>query len=309
MRRLGAGIPAVLAAAAMALGAAGCGGDDEAEAQQPAGTATAASAAAPDKLRVAVTDLQGLEELQREFGAFAAELEAATGAEIELFPVSDRTAAAAALAGEQVDLVFTGPAEYVVLRSRAGVKPVVAIKRADYRSCIYVPADSEVRELGDLRGKKVGMSDVGSTSGHLGPSQLLVEAGVDPLEELEVISAGDAVHEALDRGDVDAVGVGCHDRDEYIAGREDEYRTIVEGPSLPPDIVVAAEHVSDETVQAVHDGFQENWDALLAALLEGKDYTKYEGATLVTVDDGDYDVVRDMYRAIGVEDTDEFVGD
>lgn len=309
MRRLGPGIPMILAAAALAVGSAGCGGGGDAQADRPGTGTAAAQAAVPDKLRVAVTDLQGLEELQREFGAFAKELEKTTGAKVELFPVSDRTAAAAALAGEQVDLVFTGPAEYVVLRSRAGVKPVVAIRRADYRSCIYVEAGSPVRQLEDLRGKKIGMSDIGSTSGHLGPSQLFVDAGIDPQKDLEVVTAGDAVHAALQRGDVDAVGVGCHDRDEYTAGHEGDFRTIVKGPSLPPDIVVAAEGISDATVQAVRRGFEANWDTLLAAMLEGKDYTKYEGAKLVTVQDSDYDVVRSMYKAIGVQNTDDFVGD
>jgi phosphonate transport system substrate-binding protein len=294
----------VLLAVIAAL-AAGCGDDDDAQARQQ-GTA---GAAVPDKLRMAVTDLQGLEELQREFGAFAARLEEATGAEIELFPVSDRTAAAAALAGKQVDLVFTGPAEYVVLHERTDVRPVVAIRRADYRSCIYVEKDSPVQRLTDLRGKKIGMSDIGSTSGHLGPSQLFVDAGIDPQEELEIATVGDAVHAALERGDVDAVGVGCHDRDEYVAGHEDEFRTIVEGPSLPPDVVVAAPEVSGATVQKLRASFQENWPELLKAMLDGKDNAKYAGAELVTVSDSDYDVVRSMYKAIGVESTAEFVGE
>ena len=293
--------------AVLAVGSAGCGDDDDAQAQAQQGNA-AAEEAVPDKLRMAVTDLQGLEELQREFGAFTDELGKAIGTEIELFPVSDRTAAAAALAGEQVDLVFTGPAEYIVLHERADVEPVVAIRRADYRSCIYVESDSDVQELEDLRGKKIGMSDIGSTSGHLGPSQLLVDAGLDPQEDLEVITVGDAVQPALERGDVDAVGVGCHDRDEYLAGKEDEFRTIIEGPALPPDVVVAAPEVSDATIEAVRTGFQENWPALLAAMLDGKDNAKYDKAELVEVSDADYDVVRSMYGAIGVDDTTEFLG-
>ena len=299
MKRLARAIPVIAAVAALVVSSAGCGEDNEANARQPS--------AVPETLRMAVTDLQGLEELQREFGAFSAELEKAVGTKIELFPVSDRTAAAAALAGKQVDLVFTGPAEYIVLRERAHVEPVVAIKRADYRSCVYVAADSPVKELSDLRGKTVGMSDIGSTSGHLGPSQLFLDAGIDPLEEIEIKTVGDAVHQALERGDVDAVGVGCHDRDEYIAGKEDEFRTIVEGPSLPPDVVVAAPGLSDAAQAAVRKGFEQNWPVLLKAMLDGKDNAKYENAELVTVSDDDYDVVRSMYRAIGVE-ADEFVG-
>ena len=295
----------VAAACAVLAFAAGCGDDGE----KAASASQSPAAQVPDKLRFAVTDLQGLEELQREFGAFSKELEKATGSEVEFFPVADRTAAAAALAGRQVDLVFTGPAEYVVLRERTDVEPVVSIRRADYHSCVYVEKDSPVHSLTDLRGKKVGMSDIGSTSGHLGPSQLFVDAGVDPQEELEVVTVGDAVHEALERGDIDAVGVGCHDRDEYIAGKESDFRTVKEGPELPPDVVVAAPELSDGAVQQLRKAFEDNWPTLLSAMLEGKDNAKYQNAELVAGSDSEYDVVRSMYKAIGVENTSEFVGE
>ncbi len=292
----------LISAGLLATAVAGCGGDDTQ-------STAAASDGVPSTLRMAVTDLQGLEELQREFGAFTNELEKATGSKIELYPVSDRSAAAAALAGDKVDLVFTGPAEYVVLRSRAKVDPVIAIRRPGYRSCIYVDKDSPAQSLADLKGKTVGMSDIGSTSGHLGPSQLFVDAGMNPQEDLKVATVGDAVHAALERGDLDAVGVGCHDRDEYIEGKEAEYRTLKEGPPLPPDVIVSAPTVSAAARKEIHDAFQANWQVLLPAMLEGKDNAKYEDAELVSLNDQDYDVVRSMYTAIGIENTEEFVGE
>ena len=56
----------------------------------------------PDTVRLAVTDLQGLEELQREFGAFKAEFEKQSGLKVDFFAVNDRTAAAAALQADRV---------------------------------------------------------------------------------------------------------------------------------------------------------------------------------------------------------------
>ncbi|MHA6630157.1 PhnD/SsuA/transferrin family substrate-binding protein [Pseudonocardia sichuanensis] len=260
-------------------------------------------------LRFAVTDLQGLEELQREFGAFETTFEERSGLDLEFFAVNDRAAAAAALDSGDVDVVLTGPAEYVAIHERTNAQPVVAIARDGYRSCVYTSAGSGARSLADLRGKKIAMSDIGSTSGHLGPSQMLVDAGIDPLEEVEVLTVGDAVHQALERGDVDAVGIGCHDYEEFMAGEvRTDYPVLAEGPALPPDLLVAREGLSEETVRVVRATFQENFDALLAALLEGKDNAKFTGATLVDVTDRDYDVVRSMYRAIGADDFSEFVG-
>jgi phosphonate transport system substrate-binding protein len=264
----------------------------------------------PQTIRFAVTDLQGMEELQREFGAFKAEFEKHAGMGMEFFAVNDRTAAAAALDSDRVDVVFTGPAEYVVIHEKTGAQPIVAIERDGYHSSVYTKADSGITSLEQLRGKRVAMSDVGSTSGHLGPSQMLVDAGLNPTADVEVLTVGDAVHEALKRGDVDAVGIGYHDYEEYMAEEADpaQYRVIEEGPILPPDLLMGREGLDEQTVTTIRDTFNNHFDVLLAAMLQGEDNAKFENAKLVEVTDKDYDEVRSMYRAIGVNDFSEFVG-
>ena len=278
------------------FGAAACGDDDE---------------SSSDTIRFAVTDLQGLEELQREFGAFKDTLEELAGVEIEFYAVADRVAAAAALGADQVDVVFTGPAEYVVMQARTDASPIVAIKRENYRSCIYTSAESGITSVDQLPGTTIAMTDVGSTSGHLGPSQLLLDAGIDPLEDVEVLTVGDAVHEALTRGDVDAVGVGCHDYDEFMAAEDDPsaFTLLVDGPALPADLLIARDGLDTETIELIRSTFVENFPVLLDAMLQGDDNAKYQNASIVEVTDADYDVVRSMYQAVGVDDFTEFIGD
>lgn len=278
--------------------AAGCSSEEQPQsAQQPT-------------LRLAVTDLQGLEELQREFGAFKQEFEQQSGLKLDFFAVNDRTAAAAALQADRVDVVFTGPAEYVVIHERTGAEPIVAIERDGYRSSIYTTVDSGITELDQLRGKKIAMSDVGSTSGHLGPSQMLVDAGLDPATDVEVLTVGDTVHQALTRGDVDAVGIGYHDYEEFMADEDPaQFLLLAEGPVLPPDLLMGREGLDDATVATIQQTFADHFDTLLPAMLEGKDNAKYENAKLVTVTDADYDEVRLMYQAVGVNDFSQFLGD
>lgn len=277
------------------------------------GACSAGSTAEPDAqtLRFAVTDLQGLEELQREFGAFESEFEKVSGYELDFYAVNDRSAAAAALSTDEVDLVLTGPAEYVVIHENTDAEPVIAIERPGYHSCVYTSADSGITDLDQLAGTKVAMSDVGSTSGHLGPSQVLVDAGVDPLTDLEVLTVGDTVHQALLRGDVQAVGIGCHDYEEFMASEENpaEFPILAEGEMLPPDVIVARSGLDQAVVDDVRTAFEENWDTLLPAMLEGADNSKFTDARLIDVTDDSYDVVRSMYNAIGVDDFSEFVGD
>ena len=73
---------------------------------------------AQDTIRLAITDVDGLESLQREFGPFKAAFEKVSGLKVEFFPVSGRTAAVEAMAAKQVDFVLTGPAEYIVFQAR-----------------------------------------------------------------------------------------------------------------------------------------------------------------------------------------------
>jgi len=300
MARSGLRSLAALFLAGLTLVAAGCGGGE-----------SSSAGGQPSTLRFAVTDLQGLEELKREFGPFVEELERRSGLQVEFFPVTDRTAASAALEADRVDMVFTGPAEYVVMRERTAVQPVVSINRADYHSCVYTNASSGARELSDLAGQKIAMSDVGSTSGHLGPSQLFADAGVRMPGGVEVLTVGDTFHQALKREDVAAVGIGCHDYEEAMEEEDDpaQYRVIADGPQLPADVVVAQEGTNPALVAKVRDAFAKHWGTLLPAMLKGDDNQKFEGATLEPAPrDSDYDPVRQMYRAIGVDDFSRFVG-
>jgi len=267
-------------------------------------------ASQPETVRLAVTDLQGLEELQREYGAFKDEFEKQSGLALDFFAVNDRTAAAAALQADRVDVVFTGPAEYVVIHEKTGAQPIVAIERDGYHSIIYTKADSGITAVDQLRGKKVAMSDVGSTSGHLGPSQMLVDAGLTPGTDVETLTVGDTTHESLKRGDVDAVGIGYHDYEEFMAEDDPaQYRVLAEGPILPPDLLMAREGLDEQIVITIRDTFNNHFDTLLPAMLEGKDNAKYENAKLVNVTDTDYDEVRTMYQAVGVNDFSQFLGD
>ncbi|MBE9054338.1 PhnD/SsuA/transferrin family substrate-binding protein [Nostocales cyanobacterium LEGE 11386] len=100
--------------------------------------------ATPEKLKLAVTDVSGLENLQRDYGAFRTALEEVLSIPVEFFPVENRTGAAPALQSGQVDIVFAGPSEYVILNSRAKAIPLVAIERSNYHSIIVGRADKKI---------------------------------------------------------------------------------------------------------------------------------------------------------------------
>lgn len=157
-------------------------------------------------MRLAAADIDGLEELQRQFGKFRETLSEATGLDVQFFPVSNRTVAGEALRAKQVEFVLTGPSEYVIYQSRVKITPVVAFSRADY---------SRPSSSGRIAASALGRGTEGQAHGflghrylaHIGPSLLLAWGGLDPAKDIE---AAPPVHQvgytALKRGDVAALG-------------------------------------------------------------------------------------------------------
>ena len=268
-------------------------------------------ASAADEIRFAVTDIEGLEALQQEFGPFEAALEAATGLDVQLFPVGNRTAAVEALKADQVDFVLTGPAEYVVIKELTDARIVVAWQRPDYFAQVVTLADGPIRSVADLKGKAVAFGSVGSTSQHLGPAQALTDMGLQYGSDYEakIISRNVAI-EALIRGDIGAIGMNFgHLQRARDAYPDVAFTVVARGRDLPNDILVVRSGLDQSVVDKVKTAFVEDGAALMAAVLKGEDNQKFKGGFFLSkVDDADYDYVRSMYKTIGVDTVTDFVG-
>lgn len=282
------------------------------------GLATAlAPAAQAETFKLAVTDVEGLERLQTEWGKFKAALEKAGGHSFEFFPVNNRTAAAEALRAKRVDFVITGPAEYVVINKMTNAKPLIGLSRPDYFCAVVVKPASDIVKPADLKGKKVAMDDIGSTSGHLCPSQLLADYGVDPKADLGGVihTTRPVAHEALKRGDVAAIGVnytswtrGVRDKDKSVP--PGSFRVIARSGDLPNDLLIVGAHVDPAVAEKLRDalvgGKAEVIDSILSV---GGENEKYRGMDLVAIEDKAYNPVRSMYATIGYPQYSEFVGE
>jgi phosphonate transport system substrate-binding protein len=268
---------------------------------------------AQKEVRFAVTDVVGLETLQREWGPFQKALESKSGLKLHFFAVNNRTAAAEALRARRVDMVFTGPAEYVVMRARTDAVPVIAIQRVDYYPNVVVRADSGITEVAQLKGKKVVFGPIGSTSRHLGPMQLLADMGLDPRQDIQATHVNPNVGmEALKRGDVAAMGMNYTD---YVKMRDRDpmtaYFVVARGRDLPLDLILAGAHVEKGTVEKVRRAIADNQAEMTKAVLAGEgENAKFKGMVWVpSIRDEDYNYVRKMYGTIGQKQFSEFVGD
>lgn len=270
---------------------------------------------AKSTIRMAVTDIEGLEQLQREFGPLSEMLSKKTGFNFHLFPVASRTVAVEAMKSKKIEFALTGPAEYVVFQSRIKTKPIVGFSRPDYFCSIIVLSDSGITKAMSLKGKKVAMGSVGSTSKHLAPMQILKDNGLNPLKDVKVIHTSVKLGwEALKRKDVAAFATTT---DKFIKLRANEkdfepgaFRVIARGPDLPNDILIARPDVNPAIIKKVRNVFLEHSKELIYQILKGEDNQKYNGMKFITnVKDKDYDYVRKMYVTCGYPQFSKFIGD
>ncbi|MFA9230168.1 MAG: PhnD/SsuA/transferrin family substrate-binding protein [Microgenomates group bacterium] len=270
----------------------------------------AGAAVAQDTIRFAVTDVDGLEALQKEMGPFKDAFEAASGLKVEFFPVSGRTVAVEAMAADQVDFVLTGPAEYVVFNARLNAVPVVAWERPDYYSNLVVLDASPAQTPADLKGQMISFGEIGSTSQHLGPVTLMTEAGLTYSTDYQpVFLKRNVAVEALIKGELAAIGLNRTHIEQITEKFPDQkFRVIAKGETLPHDLLLASPNVAPEVIEAVRKTFAEKGDVLLAALVQVEENAKFIGGGFnATVTDADYDVVRKMYENIGITEFKDFI--
>jgi len=259
-----------------------------------------------EKLLFAVSDVQGLEELQRDYGPFRTALEEVLQTKIEFFPVDNFVEATTALQLGLVDLVLVGPSEYVIVKARTNALPIVALTRPNYRAAIAVRGDSDIKSLADLKGKTIELGKVGITGSYLGQIKMLMDARLNPKSDVKIISSQDYCLKALKNGEVDAWGRTLHRYESSLKkeGASDrDYPLLAEGEPLPNDVFIASSKLEPMLVNEILEQMLENQDRLLQAILSVPRFTsKFKGATLVPANDSDYDMIREVYRAMGEGD-------
>jgi phosphonate transport system substrate-binding protein len=250
------------------------------------------------KIRLAISDGNSLENLKADYDLFRVALAEILEMEIDFLPLKNQVSAAIELKQGRVDLLLTGPSEYVIARSRTNAVPVLSITRPNYYSIIAVPSNSEIKTVADLRGKTIAMSDIGSTSGHVGPTQMLIEAGLDPKTDVKIRMLGDEGSvAALENGEVDAWAGSTSNYQEIL---QDKFPTIAKSSLLPGDVFVAGSSLELVIVEFIRSRMMQHQNKLIQAISTRK--SKYRGSTFKLVQDSDYDLIRKAYEAIGQDD-------
>ncbi len=114
-------------------------------------------------------------------------LTASTGTRWELAISGSYERTVEALCSGDVALAYLGPFTYLRAQERCGATVLARLAtggRADYTSLIMVKRDGPIRTLADLAGKRFAFGAPLSTSSHLVPRGMLLDAGLRPGENV-----------------------------------------------------------------------------------------------------------------------------
>lgn len=277
---------------------AACGNDENTEAEADTG----GNEDWPETLRFGAADIEGMEQLHTEFEPFRAELEDALDMEVEFFALSNRTTAVTAMEYDQVDLLFAGGAEYVMMDSAdENTEPIAALTRPGYLPVIISHEDSGIETIEDMEGASIALSDIGSTSAYIMPMKMFNDAGYDVENDIEAYTLGDTMYEAFLTGETDTLALTALNYEDLVEEEGDIFNVVAEGPALPNDLIVASPHLPEDLVEFLEEKMIENGDVLIDAIVSTGENDKFSESEFINAEDSDYDGLRDAYELLGLD--------
>lgn len=264
----------------------------------------------PDTLVFAYTPVEDPAIYADIWEPFIAHLSEVTGKDVQFFAVQSNSAEVEAMRSGRLHIAgfSTGPTPYAV--NLAGAVPFAIMGSEDgrfgYTLQVYTQADGDIKEMADLKGKRVAHTSPTSNSGNLAPRALFPALGVTPDTDYEVTYSGSHDQSMLGvvAGDYDAAPVAS-EVVERMAERglydPAEVRIVWESDRFPTTSYTYAHDLDPALVEKIKQGFLD-FDFEGTAL--GEEFQGVSKFVPVTYKD-DWKVIREIQAANGVQYTPE----
>jgi phosphonate transport system substrate-binding protein len=204
------------------------------------------------------------------------------------------------LCAGRLTAAYLGPLTYIRAHAACGAEPVARLNtggQETYRSYILVRADSPIHELSDLKGKHFAFGSALSTSSHLVPRAILVEAGLEPGKSVSCsyLEHHEEAARAVELGEADACGVRDIVGDRFL---QRGLRLLAESDPIPnfPIVVApgAAVEVRQQLRRVLVDLPREDPDTSQAMVAWDRELA----GGFASATDAEYDGVRDLAKEV-----------
>jgi phosphonate transport system substrate-binding protein len=169
-----------------------------------------------------------------------------------------------AMANGQVDVGWFGAVSFLQAKKRAGAELLaVSVEKGSstYFSAIFVPRDSPLHTLADLRGRSLAVGDPASTSSFAFPLAMLLAAGVDPVKDLKkIVFAGSHVNAltACAEGHVDAGAASFNSLEKAVTEKKlapDALRPLAKSDPIPNPPLAIHPGLDPDVKKRLREGF------------------------------------------------------
>lgn len=238
-------------------------------------------------------------------------LEANTPYKFKVGMPSSYIAVVEAFGTARADMAALNTFSYILAHEKYNAKARLMLERygqLTYQSQIIARADSGIKTLKDLNGKKIAFVDPSSTSGYILPQKMFKDAKVKP-SDVVFASRHDNVVSMIYQKQVDA-GATYYSPPEKGEIQDARKRVKTQYPDIEAKvkIIKLSEHVPNDPI-VFREGMPEEMVGKITAALKnfmssesGKKafYDIYTATGIAEAKDTDYDIVRDMLKAAGV---------
>jgi phosphonate transport system substrate-binding protein len=201
-------------------------------------------------LRVAANPNLSAIDLLTNFGPFARELEKELGVRVSLVSGKDYDDTLRLLRTGQVDIAGSGAFGYVTANESFGAKLVARYVETDgefYHAVVIVRADSGIRTLAQLKGKRFAFTDAKSTSGYLMPLLAFGQIGIEikDFSKVEFVKKQPNSAIAVYTRQVDGGAIADNQLSEKYGVKLDELKTIWRSTPIPHGVWMAGPDMND----------------------------------------------------------------
>ncbi len=198
------------------------------------------------------------------FADFQKYLEEATGKKVIYYTVQSNAAEVEAMRSGRLHIAgfSTGPTGFAV--NLAGYVPIAVKGYPDsfqgYNLIVVTKKESDIKELKDIKGKRIAHTSASSNSGNLAPRAIFPQHGIVPDKDYTVVYSGKHDQSILGvaHGDYDAAPVASDVFKRMAeAGRvnADDFRIVFTSPKFPTSSFGYAHNLHPDLVKKIVDAF------------------------------------------------------
>jgi phosphonate transport system substrate-binding protein len=266
------------------------------------GTALAAdSKSDPEVLRTALLPDENASRLIKDNQGLKEYLEKRLNKKIELIVTTDYSSMIEAMRFGRLELAYFGPLSYILAKSKSDIEPFAALKSkgsTTYTSVIIANVASGVNKIEDIKGKNMAYGDQASTSSHLMPRAVLVQAGLEAGRDYEAhyVGAHDAVAKTVQNGVAQAGGLSRPIWNSLVERKlvdTTKVKVIGESPPATQYPWVMRSDLDPKLKEQIRAAFLELKDADILK--------KFKADGFGAVTDKDYDSLRDLAKILNLD--------